>query len=397
VITYYLVSPGGTVAAKGSTPDTTGTSRGTVTLTTADPVVGTWEIDVELGLVIRYASLRARIPAGQGERQETGPESDRDSIRIPLMGAHYSSSVTWQPIVARGVWMLEAALVAWLVGALGDRALKGLRAITLGKPEQTSLARALRVACQSLLDQVPPSAREPLAAALEECFRKPPVMILDGRTSVRKALVDGVLAQARPLFDRVGTLSGRSALQELGVDEDLVRAELPEIVVRSVQQVAPHHPTLAPLASQLNADEIQEKIGLILDAVEALGRQSRSPSPGRMTAHVMTRTWTVDLLTPVVDAMAMVPSMADRNTRNSIINSLSPGPRDAIYRSDITRVDILNTVRACENYSGALNELRTTIRLIEGGSEAMRSLDAAILTLEKNDLVRAHLKKKLSP
>jgi hypothetical protein len=49
-ITYYLVSPSGTVAATGSTPDTTGTSPGTVTLTTADPVSGTWEIDVELGL-----------------------------------------------------------------------------------------------------------------------------------------------------------------------------------------------------------------------------------------------------------------------------------------------------------------------------------------------------------
>jgi hypothetical protein len=49
-ITYYLVSPTGTVAAEGSTPDTTGTSPGTVTLTTTDPVSGTWEIDVELGL-----------------------------------------------------------------------------------------------------------------------------------------------------------------------------------------------------------------------------------------------------------------------------------------------------------------------------------------------------------
>jgi hypothetical protein len=51
-ITYYLVAPGGTVAAKASTPNTTGTSPGMVTLTTADPVAGTWEIDVELGLTV---------------------------------------------------------------------------------------------------------------------------------------------------------------------------------------------------------------------------------------------------------------------------------------------------------------------------------------------------------
>jgi hypothetical protein len=52
VINYYLVSPSGTVAAEGSTPDTTGTSPGTVTLTTADPASGTWEIDVELALIV---------------------------------------------------------------------------------------------------------------------------------------------------------------------------------------------------------------------------------------------------------------------------------------------------------------------------------------------------------
>jgi hypothetical protein len=52
-ITYYLVSPSGSVAAQGSTPDTTaGQAPGTVTLTTADPVAGTWEIDVELGLTV---------------------------------------------------------------------------------------------------------------------------------------------------------------------------------------------------------------------------------------------------------------------------------------------------------------------------------------------------------
>ena len=52
VISYYLVAPGGSVAATGSTPDTSGTSPGTVTLSTADPVAGTWEIDVELGLTV---------------------------------------------------------------------------------------------------------------------------------------------------------------------------------------------------------------------------------------------------------------------------------------------------------------------------------------------------------
>ena len=52
VITYYLISPDGTVAATGSTPDATGASPGTITLTTDDPASGTWEIDVVLGLTV---------------------------------------------------------------------------------------------------------------------------------------------------------------------------------------------------------------------------------------------------------------------------------------------------------------------------------------------------------
>jgi hypothetical protein len=52
VISYYLVGPDGTVAATGSTPNTSGTSPGTVTLTAANPAAGTWEIDVVLGLTV---------------------------------------------------------------------------------------------------------------------------------------------------------------------------------------------------------------------------------------------------------------------------------------------------------------------------------------------------------
>jgi hypothetical protein len=52
VIAYYLVSPSGTVAASGSTPNANGPSPGTVTLTAADPAAGAWEIDVVLGLTV---------------------------------------------------------------------------------------------------------------------------------------------------------------------------------------------------------------------------------------------------------------------------------------------------------------------------------------------------------
>jgi hypothetical protein len=68
-ITYYLVTPTGTVAARGSTPDTTGTSPGEVTLTTTDPVAGTWEIDVELGLTVSGQEFTQTV---DGTVTETG-------------------------------------------------------------------------------------------------------------------------------------------------------------------------------------------------------------------------------------------------------------------------------------------------------------------------------------
>ncbi len=68
-INYYLVSPTGTVAAEGSTPDTTGTSPGTVTLTTADPAAGSWEIDVELALTVSGNEFTQTV---QGTVTETG-------------------------------------------------------------------------------------------------------------------------------------------------------------------------------------------------------------------------------------------------------------------------------------------------------------------------------------
>jgi hypothetical protein len=53
VIAYYLVDPDGNLVTSGSTPDSTaGQPPGTVTLTAPDPVAGTWEIDVELGVTV---------------------------------------------------------------------------------------------------------------------------------------------------------------------------------------------------------------------------------------------------------------------------------------------------------------------------------------------------------
>ncbi|HUA30652.1 MAG TPA: S8 family serine peptidase [Streptosporangiaceae bacterium] len=51
--TFYLVDPSGTVVARATSPQTVnGTSVGTAEVDTANPVVGTWTIDVELNLTV---------------------------------------------------------------------------------------------------------------------------------------------------------------------------------------------------------------------------------------------------------------------------------------------------------------------------------------------------------
>jgi hypothetical protein len=51
--TFYLVSPGGTVVATATSPQTVnGAAVGTAELDTANPVAGTWTIDVELNLTV---------------------------------------------------------------------------------------------------------------------------------------------------------------------------------------------------------------------------------------------------------------------------------------------------------------------------------------------------------
>lgn len=286
--------------------------------------------------------------------------------------------------------MLESAILAWLVATLGDQALKGLKVIVVGKPERIALTAAMRVACLALLSEAPPDARQDLEHTLAESFRKPPEMVFDGRTSVKSALTAAVVAQVSPLLDRTAAQDGRSYFDRLGMDGGRICADLPGIVIASIQEVGPGHPALLPLVSQLNADITQERIDEVLRAVQALmlppsaaasaayPRSGARPRPGATPA---------DLLEPVLDAILGVPSMGDYGARMTIISSLSPRVRDAIPRSPVARIDTLNTIRTCQNYSGGMQELVAAIRVIERDSEPMRDLDAAILALADDEAI----------
>jgi Effector-associated domain 2 len=269
--------------------------------------------------------------------------------------------------------MFEAALVAWLVGLIGDSSLRGARKLALGRPERQALLAALQITWSALLKDIPPDARSPLTAALGECFSDPPAARLDGRMSVKDALIQGVEAQIRPLADPAVTSSGHSYFEELGIDGAQFQAALPDVLVRSIQQAAPGYPALQPLAAQLNADALMERVDQVLDAVQARLHPATGPAAAQAGS--------AEFLGPVIDAFLAIPSMSDYGTRMTIITMLSPRIRDAIPRSPVARIEILNTFRTCQNYAGGLRELVSTIRFIEGDSEPMKRLDAVILAL----------------
>lgn len=280
--------------------------------------------------------------------------------------------------------VLEAAFVAWLVALLGDHAVGGLTRVLLGGPERrrfaAAMAAATRVTVASVIQCAPTAARDALAAALTERFTQPPARVLDGRTRVRTALVTAIQDQISPLADPARTDSGRSFLQEIGVDAVLLRDNLADVAIRSIEQVGPEFPALTPLVTQLNADGIIElseaiaaKVDGILLAIERLQPPAATagPSPG----------FPVDTTDRIVNALLKIPSMYDTDARNVILNMLPAQIRDAIPRSPLPRVQVYNIVRTCPNYENGLRDLVRAIRSVEGDSLSMRELDAFILTV----------------
>lgn len=272
--------------------------------------------------------------------------------------------------------MLEAAFVAWLVALLGDHAVGGLTRVLLGRPERRQFAAAMttavRVAVASVIQAAQPAARDVLAAKLTEHFTEPPARVLDGRTRVRTALVAAIQDQISPLADPALTKSGRSFLQEIGVDAALLRDDLADVAIRSIEQVGPEFPALTPLITQLNADGIIElgeaiaaKVDDILLVVEQL-TQERSASA-------------LDTIDRIVSTLLEIPAMYDTDARNVILNMLPKGIRDSIPRSSLPRVQVYNIARTCLNYEHGLRDLVRAIRSVEGDSMPMREFDSLVL------------------
>jgi Effector-associated domain 2 len=292
--------------------------------------------------------------------------------------------------------VFAAALVAWLVALLGDRAVEGVKRVVRGSPEYSALTEAMDLAIGSALQGVPAESRDALDLALRERFAAPPTVVRDGRTRVRTGIVRAIQAQLAPLADAGITPAGKSFLDEIGVDGAQLRDDLANIVIRSIEQVGPAFPALTPLVSQLNADAIVERVDAVLDRISgvqpvaagsagAIGdNAARSGHAGRAN-HPGNGQHSADTIERLAIAFLNIPAVADPEARSTVFAMLPRRLQQAIPHSRYPRIQVLEMIRTCQNYPSGLTALVRAVRLTEGDSPAMAELDQTIMELDGSD------------
>lgn len=83
----------------------------------------------------------------------------------------------------------------------------------------------------------------------------------------------------------------------------------------------------------------------------------------------------------LVDALLKCGMVADRSTRNTIVEQLPSDVRFKARRSDRDREDVISVVTSALQYPGGLTELIKAVRWHEGDSLAMRDVDKLLGTI----------------
>ncbi len=85
------------------------------------------------------------------------------------------------------------------------------------------------------------------------------------------------------------------------------------------------------------------------------------------------------LKSELADALLACSSVNNRGSRDTIVNSLRDDIKNAIRRNNASRVDVMNIVGSCLDYSNGLKELIMIVRSFEGKSKGMQKVDEVIL------------------
>jgi hypothetical protein len=84
---------------------------------------------------------------------------------------------------------------------------------------------------------------------------------------------------------------------------------------------------------------------------------------------------TPEQVNELVNLLLDCPAIQDRRIRTDVLAFLPDNVRAAIPQRDQDRADVVNIVRTCNNYPGALEELIAGVRCFDEGTFAMQALD----------------------
>jgi hypothetical protein len=86
-------------------------------------------------------------------------------------------------------------------------------------------------------------------------------------------------------------------------------------------------------------------------------------------------------LTTLVDRLLAIPTVAQEAGRRLLIDHLRPEMANAVPYFSQSRHHVFSLVRTCMNYPGGVEELLSTIHLLEGESTPVRRLDETVADL----------------
>jgi tetratricopeptide (TPR) repeat protein len=163
--------------------------------------------------------------------------------------------------------MLAEAIVGWLVQVIGTAGARAVVGLTVGSRDARALREAMSAALDAVVDHAPEGGRESLRNALLERFSESP-QLPTGLEPLRDRLRKGIRAQLEPLADPALTPSGRSFLDEIGIQAVWLEQAMFNATVQAIKTVAVSG-TLAAVAAQLNADEGMEELRALHETVGA--------------------------------------------------------------------------------------------------------------------------------
>ncbi|MCB0188108.1 MAG: hypothetical protein KDE31_27760, partial [Caldilineaceae bacterium] len=120
----------------------------------------------------------------------------------------------------------------------------------------------------------------------------------------------------------------------------------------------------------------------LLNRTEAAGSfaftNRATPQPTISRGTMKQPSLTMQQKMQLVEALLACASVANRQTRESIINDLPGALKSNIRRSDVDRVDVGNLVTAAANYATGLTDLLTVVRFYEGDSLGVQGVEALL-------------------